>query len=1025
MSSREPREAARSFARRLVHGASRLWTNEALFFVALTGFNLFLARRTFKSGIWADNDSVCHYAYVRHLLEEFFPATGTFIGFTPKYDLGAPFLLYNTPPGVYVAAAVVAKATGLTALHALKAVMVTAFLATPIVGARLVRTFEDEPGDLPKFAALALSLFSAELWGLEFYFKNGMLNPALAVPFLLATLLFFRRAQRAVAHRAMSWLALAGLAFAATAFVHLLTTYMLGIALGCFALAAGPRKLGRSVLQVGVVVGLGAGLAAFWLVPSMHFAAKQDAAFTWIRRADDTISNFLDGSMLSSYPVGFYPHFVTYSAVGIVAILCAAFGVWRAVVRRNWAVIACAACAVVALLVTLGPRPSFGLWILPMYDRLLWYRFATLLELSTLLVAGWGAWQLYGMRDRLGVVVLYALVGSALWAGLVMTKRAVRVQTAIDDYPQFVADVDAVGAWLRDHGKRGGRVYSEFLGQNVVDSASVNYPRHMIPVLSGYPEAGGWVYENDEAAQVMMRQGLFWYDPFPMIALAERYDVQYIVAGSPNFVRVLGRDPRWHLVLATSHVSLFEAVGREPSMVDAPGWDARVASERYLRGGGYEYVVDLKPGKGGEPAREMVFKTGWSPAWHARAGGRDLAVSETDDALVRVALPDASGPATVTLTWDITPWRAKGDRISLLALAAAAAMIVAGTRKRLPVPLVPEPVVQWVGLGGAAVAVVVLAVRGRAIDEHVVGFGLRDGMEVTYDASRLDVGAFDDSETFRPTRVLARSWGERTLLGAEPARVLRAPDAPAAVVALSPRGPNRVTVRGVSRGADGATRPDAPLTLVFRDPAAHAEVCRVDAALGRAADVPDGCLSGAPGDGPGVQRELELRAGGALTVEQIAVDSGIVFVEAEQMHNVLDDSGYEAFYAYGPPKELASNGVSMVANPTVEEPIALDREVALPDALYDAWILTRTVSPRLENGRAHFLLESDGVTISDVDPRTRRGISFWDDDPHAEWLPAGHLSGRGTHRLRVTFYKMKTAFSGLGDLDALAFVPAR
>ena len=81
---------------RLAALASRLWTSERLFLVALTLFNVFLARRTFKGGIWADNDSVCHYAYVRHLLEDILPATGSFIGFTPKYDLGAPFLLYNT-----------------------------------------------------------------------------------------------------------------------------------------------------------------------------------------------------------------------------------------------------------------------------------------------------------------------------------------------------------------------------------------------------------------------------------------------------------------------------------------------------------------------------------------------------------------------------------------------------------------------------------------------------------------------------------------------------------------------------------------------------------------------------------------------------------------------------------------------------------------------------------------------------------------------------------------------------------------
>ncbi|MGH7297343.1 MAG: 6-pyruvoyl-tetrahydropterin synthase-related protein, partial [Polyangiaceae bacterium] len=695
MTTRAPQARLKQLLEVAGSAASRLWTDERLFYAALCVFNLFLARRTFKSGIWADADSVCHYAYVRHLLEEFYPATGTFIGFTPKFDLGAPFLLYNTPPGVYVSAAVVSKLTGLSALLALKSVMVVAFLAVPIVGAQLARTFtspgasEGEARDLPKFVALALSLFSAELFGLEFYFKNCMLNPALGVPLLLATLLFYRRAQMASGPRTVAWLALAGGAFAATAFVHLLSTYMLALALGCCALAAGPRRAGRSLVQIGVVVGLGAGLAAFWLVPSMPFAAPHDAAFTWIRRAEDTLSNYADGSLLSSYPVGFYPQFVTYSSVGIVAILCAAFGVWRAVRLRAWPVLSFAGCAVLALLVMLGPRPSFGLSILPMYDRLLWYRFATLLELCTLLVAGWGAWQLHELRARLGNVVVHALLGGAAWAALVMTQRAVKIETA-QDYPQFVQDVDEVSAWLRDHGKPGGRVFSEFLGQDVVDSVGVNYPRHMIPILSGYPAAGGWVYENDLAAQAMMKLGVFWFDPFPMIAKAPRYDVQYIVAGSPNFVRVLGDDPRWRRVLATSHVTLFEAVGREPALAEAPGWDVKVASQRYLRGGGYEYTFDATRTAGGGPVGALLVKTGWSTAWRARSGDRELRVDRTDDSLVTVTLPEGVDHASVTLTWDISALRAKGDRISLAALAFAAAMLLYGTRRKVPAPAIPE-----------------------------------------------------------------------------------------------------------------------------------------------------------------------------------------------------------------------------------------------------------------------------------------------------------------------------------------------
>jgi hypothetical protein len=97
--------------------------------------------------------------------------------------------------------------------------------------------------------------------------------------------------------------------------------------------------------------------------------------------------------------------------------------------------------------------------------------------------------------------------------------------------------------------------------------------------------------------------------------------------------------------------------------------------------------------------------------------------------------------------------------------------------------------------------------------------------------------------------------------------------------------------------------------------------------------------------------------------------------------------------------------------------------VPLPERAYDVWLLTRTVSPRLENGRAHFLVESDGTIVADVDPVTRRNISFWDDDSHQEWIPAGRLDGGGTRLVRVTFYKVKTAFDGLGDLDAIAFAP--
>jgi hypothetical protein len=1012
------RDAATSFARRVLLALSPLWAKQWLFFCALTVFNLFLSRRTFQSGIWADNDSVCHYAYLRHLVEDFFPATGTYIGWTPKYDLGAPFLLYNTPPGVCVCAAVIAKLTGLSPLLSLKLLMVSAYVALPLVGAYLAATFEERPGDLPKFVGLALSLFSSELFGLEFFFKNGMLNPALALPFALASLVFLRFAQRAQGPRGLVWLALGGGAFAVTAFVHLLTTYMLTITLGCFALAEGPRALGRGLVRAGVIIALGAGLAAFWLVPSMAFAPKEDAAYTWIRRPADTISSFLDGSMLSSYFVGFYPRFFEYSPIGLLATVCAGVGIWQATLRRNWAVLACALCMFVSLLFCLGPSPSFGLWVLPMYGHLLWYRFATLLELTTLLLAGFGAWRLWGARARLGNIVVVGLVGGALWAGLVMTKRAVHVKTA-QDFPEFIDDVDVVSQWLREHGKRGGRVFSEFLGQNVVDSASVNYPRHMVPVLSGFSEAGGWVYENDEAAQFEMRRGLFWYDPFPMIALAQRYDVQYIVAGSPNFVHMLMEDPRWKRVVATPHVSLFEAVGREPSLLDAPGWDARLESERYLRGGGYEYVIRAAP-RDGAPSSSILVKTSWSSAWRARSGDHDIPLTKTEDGLLEIAPP--ATPSTITLTWDIGGLRSTGNRISLGALALGILMVLLGLRADLPGwKQVPPRVVEILGVGGAALALVGFAIRAKPPDLKVVGFGVREGLETTYDMRRLAVGSFDDDQDFRLTRLDPPAWGPRTLSGGHPARALVAPSLAAATVVLAPTGENRITVSGQ---LEDSARSSVVLTL--RPP--HAlptgmPSCRLEVALGQAARVPDTCLSGPRGEGPGIERNMEFEAGPPLTVTDIDVQSDIVLFEAEAMHNVVDDGGYDAFYSFGPPDLYASNGVSMVANAGYDKPIALDREVSLPAGDFELWLLTRTVSARLQKGRAHFLVEADAQTVADLDVHTRRDLPFWDDKPHSEWLPAGHVQGGGRRTIRVSFYKAEGAFDAVGDLDAVALVP--
>ncbi|HEX4514188.1 MAG TPA: hypothetical protein VH054_11650, partial [Polyangiaceae bacterium] len=78
----------REVARKLASLAREIWRRDWAVLLLVCALNGFLSRRTWGAGIWVDNDSVCHYAYLRHLVEEFYPATGTFMGFSPKFNSG-------------------------------------------------------------------------------------------------------------------------------------------------------------------------------------------------------------------------------------------------------------------------------------------------------------------------------------------------------------------------------------------------------------------------------------------------------------------------------------------------------------------------------------------------------------------------------------------------------------------------------------------------------------------------------------------------------------------------------------------------------------------------------------------------------------------------------------------------------------------------------------------------------------------------------------------------------------------------
>lgn len=990
-----------------------LWKNERLFLVALVLLDVFFARRTFQAGIWADNDSVCHYAYLRHLLEDVYPSTGTFLAYSPKFNMGVPFLLYNTPPGLYVISAIVATLFPVSALGALKICVVVGFVSVPLLGYAIARTFDDAPPDTPKFVAMLLAFYSSELYGLEFFFKNGMLNPAIGVPFMLATIYFFRRAQCSPFPKTLRYIALSAFFFACTVCTHVLSTYMLCLALGGFVLGRPLKHWGHDILRLGGILGTGGALAAFWVIPSAPFAAAQDAAYTWLRRPQDIVSSFFDGSMLSSYFAGFFPRFVTISNVGIVAITLGIIAILLGVRRRDSGPVSALIVFALGFWIMLGPAWSFLIKYLPGYDRLLWYRFLTIAEIGWLILAGFGAAYAVHSGARFHPYNRIGLMLGLSWALLVMTERATKIETAAD-YPEFVGDVDQAANWLKEHGDKRGRIFDEFLGQAVIQPASVNYTRHMMPILSGFDEIGGWIYENNLAGQVLMKKGVFWYSPFPMIDQAPEYNVKYILAGSPHLIRALSFDPRWKDVLKTHNLVLFENIAYEPSLVEGNGLVGNPSTQRYLPGGGYEYVIDLQSAPAHAGDGPLVVKVGYLPFFTVYADDEIVPTKPSVDGLLQIDVPPGNNPRRLRCVWDISALRAKGNKISLAGLALAFALVGISFVKRRPLPGLERPLAMF-GLAAAGLALVGIVVRDRNVDLSEVGFGVRNGLAPYVDGNTLKVGAHDDDRDTGILQVLTPAWDKRSVIGRESARRLLHSDRPALRMALPRRGTTTLVLRGEPF--------DAQLELAF-EPPGGATVCKVRGTLNTPISLPPECTSGEPvGDLPGITRDVRITATPAVDVISVSANTGIAVVEAESLRNVVDDGGYEAFYSYTAIEALPSNGIVMTADTRTDKPVELEGRKATPSGRVEVWVLTRTLHQRFYNTRAELTVSLDGAPVGSTRGGARKPRDYWERDTIFEWIRLGEAEVGEMADVKLRLAKKKGTVAGLADVDAIAIVP--
>ncbi len=966
----------------------------------------------FKAGVLADNDFVAHAAYAEHLVRDFAPATGTHLGWTSMFNTGQPFLLFNTPPLTYVLAAA-ASALGIDTVVSLKLWVTVAFLSIPWLGYALARAaLNDRPDrrEAPIGAALCLGLFSSELWGLDFFFNNGMINAALAIPMMLATLNALYRSLDRSFRASFAWTVLGAVAFAATILTHVTTAYMTGLFAGCILLfQRRDRWLESTVRTVGLFA-LGLGLTAYWLIPSLEVSEHVPAAHTWIRSPWKTLAAVGTGKIFSSYNSGFFTRHFGTSFVGAIALGLGLLGAVDGLRGRVRAAGPFAAMAALTLWIALGPAVAGPLAGLPLYDRLLWYRFITPFILAWMFLAGFGVHAAVALLRRAGPPARW--IGSAAlgagwaWALAVLVSRSEHIRTEAH-YPQERDALAQVATWLRDHGDRRGRVYSEFPHWNVKDAISVNYARHLLPLRSGFDELVGWVYENHAVGQVLMARGLVWDNPRPILDLYSVYDVKYAVARSGQFAEMLRDDPRWRSVVSAPPFELFEAHAFTATPVAGPTRDfpAHIVERGMLPGGEYRLRIQIDAP---ETAPEWAIKVNASPYWTATLDGVPVATSVDAYGRLQVPQPLAAGPHTLDLVWSMAPERRRGV---LLSAAAVISTVLLGfaVRRVQRERLIAYTPPRYAGVAVVAVAMVAASARAARVDSSVLNFGYRDGMVASANPATVRVGTADDDEPSHPNRVIAAAWSEPTLHDGTPVRSTAADGQPALAVTVAPGFPATIRFRTVE---------PQPFAVQVVD-AAGTVRCRVEVPVSGVAPIPAACIPPADGARPGSTVALGFLGDTPLTVAEATVETPIRYVEGESLLNGLDDGGTDAFYTTGLPFLRPHNGAMLSARVTAHDgPIRFSRTIAdLSPGTYRIWALvTGTASGA---GRAPLEVQAARKTTAILDGRADTGAPM-----ALTWKPAGTTPVVGPLPLAFSV-RARGAKAEWADLDLIALVPER
>src|SRR5262249_11116555 len=145
--------------------------------------------------------------------------------------------------------------------------------------------------------------------------------------------------------------------------------------------------------------------------------------------------------------------------------------------------------------------------------------------------------------------------------------------------------------------------------------------------------------------------------------------------------------------------------------------------------------------------------------------------------------------------------------------------------------------------------------------------------------------------------------------------------------------------------------------------------CRTHGKEGAPIAVEEACRRRGEGQG-GPGRSLDVRIEAALHVNRLRIVDRAVFVQAESLHNVSSDSGYQAFTWVAHPRTTPQNAFTMIpfqTNAPRDTPITIAGSVRLAGGEWDAWVLSDVGPREHDHLRGRLVMSVDGTDAGAFD----------------------------------------------------------